>query len=91
MSETVRAAARVAPIRRTLPALIAAGLVAAGPVRAADPIKIGVIAEAQSVAGASIPQAVQLAADEINAQGGVDGRQIQVVTYDDKSSASDAV
>ena len=33
MSETVRAAARVAPIRRTLPALIAAGLVAAGPVR----------------------------------------------------------
>ncbi|WP_182180858.1 ABC transporter substrate-binding protein, partial [Methylobacterium radiotolerans] len=41
--------------------------------------------------GASIPQAVQLAADEINAQGGVDGRQIQVVTYDDKSSASDAV
>ncbi|WP_020096434.1 ABC transporter substrate-binding protein, partial [Methylobacterium sp. 285MFTsu5.1] len=91
MSETVRAAARVAPIRRTLPALIAAGLVAAGPVRAADPIKIGVIAEAQSVAGASIPQAVQLAADEINAKGGVDGRQIQVVTYDDKSSASDAV
>ncbi|APT30730.1 membrane Transport [Methylobacterium phyllosphaerae] len=91
MSETVRAAARVAPIRRMLPALIAAGLVAAGPVRAADPIKIGVIAEAQSVAGASIPQAVQLAADEINAKGGIDGRQIQVVTYDDKSSASDAV
>ncbi len=71
MSETVRAAARVAPIRRMLPALIAAGLVAAGPVRAADPIKIGVIAEAQSVAGASIPQAVQLAADEINAKGGI--------------------
>ncbi len=36
--------------------------------------------------GASIPQAAQLAADEINAKGGVEGRMIQVVTYDDKSS-----
>jgi hypothetical protein len=35
---------------------------------AADPIKIGVIAEAQAIAGASIPQAAQLAADEINAK-----------------------
>ena len=35
------------------------------------PIKIGVIAEAQAVAGSSIPQAAQLAADEINAAGGL--------------------
>ena len=34
---------------------------------------------------------LHMAADEINAKGGIDGRQIQVVTYDDKSSASDAV
>ena len=33
------------------------------------PIKIGVIAEAQAVAGSSIPSAAQIAADEINAQG----------------------
>src|SRR4051794_28333943 len=77
--------------RRALALLAVAGLVTTEPARAADPIRIGVIAEAQSVVGASIPQAVQLAADEINAKGGVDGRQIQVVTYDDKSSASDAV
>jgi branched-chain amino acid transport system substrate-binding protein len=38
-----------------------------------DPIRIGVIAEAQAVAGSSIPLAAQLAADEINAAGGVDG------------------
>jgi branched-chain amino acid transport system substrate-binding protein len=76
---------------RALALLAVAGLVGAGPAWAADPIRIGVIAEAQSVVGASIPQAVQLAADEINGQGGIDGRQIQVVTYDDKSSASDAV
>jgi branched-chain amino acid transport system substrate-binding protein len=56
-----------------------------------DPIKIGVIAEAQAVAGSSIPQAAQLAADEINAAGGVDGRKIEIVAYDDHSSAAEAV
>lgn len=58
---------------------------------AADTIKIGVIAEAQAIAGASIPQAAQLAADEINAKGGIDGRKIEIVTYDDHSSSADAV
>ena len=58
---------------------------------AADTIKIGVIAEAQAIAGASIPQAAQLAADEINAKGGIDGRKIELVTYDDHSSSADAV
>jgi branched-chain amino acid transport system substrate-binding protein len=57
---------------------------------AADPIKIGVIAEAQAIAGASIPQAAQLAADEINAKGGVDGRKIEIVTYDNHSSSADS-
>ncbi len=78
-------------VGRSLSAAVTATLVLHAPAWAAEPVKIGVIAEAQSVAGASIPQAVQLAADEINAKGGVDGRMIQVVTYDDKSSAADAV
>jgi len=56
-----------------------------------EPIKIGVIAEAQSVAGSSIPQAAQLAADEINASGGVNGRKIEIVSYDDHSTAPEAV
>jgi len=55
------------------------------------PIKIGVIAEAQSVAGSSIPQAAQLAADEINAAGGVNGRKIQIISYDNHSSAAESV
>src|SRR5450432_297807 len=55
------------------------------------PIKIGVIAEAQAVAGSSIPQAAQIAADEINAKGGVDGRKIELVSYDDHSSSAEAV
>jgi len=58
---------------------------------AADPIKIGVIAEAQAIAGASIPQAAQMAAEEINAKGGVDGRKIEIVTYDNHSSSADSV
>ena len=66
-------------------------LLGAGPARAADPIRIGVIAEAQAIAGASIPQAAQLAADEINAKGGVDGRKIEIITYDNHSSSADSV
>jgi branched-chain amino acid transport system substrate-binding protein len=64
---------------------------ASGQALAADPIKIGVIAEAQAIAGASIPQAAQMAADEINAKGGVDGRQIEIIAYDNHSSSADSV
>jgi branched-chain amino acid transport system substrate-binding protein len=78
---------------RSLLGATALGLVAAasGQALAADPIKIGVIAEAQAIAGASIPQAAQLAADEINAKGGVDGRKIEIITYDNHSSSADSV
>ncbi|NML46519.1 ABC transporter substrate-binding protein [Ramlibacter sp. G-1-2-2] len=58
---------------------------------AADPIKIGVIAEAQAVAGSSIAPAAQLAADEINAKGGIDGRKVEIVVYDNHSSAAESV
>jgi branched-chain amino acid transport system substrate-binding protein len=54
-------------------------------------IKIGVIAESQAVAGSSIPLAAQLAADEINAKGGIGGRKVQIVSYDDHSSSAEAV
>jgi branched-chain amino acid transport system substrate-binding protein len=81
----------VLKVGRSVSAALVATVALHATAQAADPIRIGVIAEASSVAGASIPQAVQLAADEINAKGGVDGRMIQVVTYDDKSSAADAV
>jgi len=64
---------------------------ASGPSFAAEPIKIGVIAEAQAIAGASIPQAAQMAADEINAKGGVEGRKIEIVPYDNHSSSADSV
>ena len=77
-----------------LPLLLGAALtlgVSGSAATAADTIKIGVIAEAQAIAGASIPQAAQLAADEINGKGGVDGRKIEIVTYDNHSSSADSV
>jgi branched-chain amino acid transport system substrate-binding protein len=58
---------------------------------AQDPIKIGVIGEESSVAGASLTKAALLAADDINSTGGVNGRRIQVITYDNHSSAADSV
>jgi len=40
-------------------------LTAAAHAQSADPIKIGVIAEVQSIAGAATPGGAQIAADEI--------------------------
>lgn len=59
--------------------------------QAQEPIKIGVIGEESAVAGASITKAALLAGDEINAHGGVNGRRIQVITYDNHSSAAEGV
>lgn len=56
-----------------------------------EPIKIGVIGEESSLAGGSITKAALLAAEDINAKGGVNGRRIQVIPYDDHSSAAEAV
>ncbi|MFL6691849.1 MAG: ABC transporter substrate-binding protein [Ramlibacter sp.] len=79
-------------MRYLLPGLVlASSLVTPAVVLAADPIRIGVIAEAQAVAGSSIGPAAQLAAEEINAKGGVNGRKIEIVVYDDHSSAAEAV
>src|ERR1700728_4085486 len=87
-------AARSAVLRGALGAASAALMLAAAQPAWADdpaPIKIGVIAEAQAVAGSSIPQAAQIAADEINAEGGVDGRKIEIVSYDNHSSSAESV
>jgi len=91
MRETSHAA-MFAPLRSLIGAsAIGLAALASSQALAADPIKIGVIAEAQAIAGASIPQAAQMAADEINAKGGVDGRKIEIVTYDNHSSSADSV
>ncbi|MBV8924566.1 MAG: ABC transporter substrate-binding protein [Bradyrhizobium sp.] len=84
---------RLPPLRRAALAATAAALCLAAPAHAqsGDPIKIGVIAEVQSIAGADTGHGAQIAADEINAKGGILGRKIEIVTYDNKSSSADSV
>ncbi|HKM61844.1 MAG TPA: ABC transporter substrate-binding protein [Acidisphaera sp.] len=72
-------------------AAVGASLVSAGAALAADPIKIGVIAEESAISGVGIPNGAKIAADEINAAGGINGRMIEIVQYDDHNSAADAV
>jgi len=58
---------------------------------AKEPIKIGIISEESSIAGAGISKSARLAVEAINALGGVDGRRLEIVQYDDHSQAADAV
>jgi len=78
---------------RTVAALLSSAVLgfSAAAACAEEPIKIGVIGEESSVAGASITKAAALAIEDINAHGGVNGQRVEVVTYDDHSSAADAV
>lgn len=87
----ILAQSRIREIWGTLLLAMISCLCACSGSQAKDPIKIGVIGEESSVAGASLTKAAQLAADEINAQGGVNGRPIQIITYDNHSSAAEGV
>src|SRR5690349_11567088 len=60
---------------------------------AADPIKIGVpvgLSGANSVVAPSVVQSAELAVEEINAKGGILGRQVQLEVADDGSGAAGA-
>jgi branched-chain amino acid transport system substrate-binding protein len=84
-------AAPIGSLLRLTTVFIAFAIASSAQAQDQGPIKIGVIAEAQAVAGSSIPLAARLAADEINANGGVDGRKIEIVSYDNHSSSADSV
>ncbi len=80
--------------RRLLTGSVGAAGMAALPAiarAAAEPIRIGVIAEMSTLPGAAIPKGAQMAADAINARGGVMGRPLQLIVYDDHVSAAEAV
>src|SRR4051812_29556038 len=77
---------------RLLRASLAFAVVSA-PAMAADPIRIGVpvgLSGANSVVAPSVVQAAELAVEEINANGGVLGRQLQLEIADDASGAAGA-
>ncbi|WP_102222635.1 substrate-binding protein [Acidimangrovimonas sediminis] len=75
--------------RRLLLTALAATMLA-GPAMAEEPFLIGIpvgLSGANSVVAPSVVQAAELAVDEINAKGGVLGRQLKVVVADDGSGA----
>jgi len=75
-------------------AVALAAALSLGAAQAADPIKIGV-AEALSGGaaqyGISIRNAFQMASEEINAAGGVNGRQIELVIEDEQGKKDEAI
>lgn len=82
-------------LRRThlLMAGLLAGALAAGPVRAADTITIGIpvgLSGANSVVAPSVVQSAELAAEEINAKGGILGKKVVLEVVDDASGAAGA-
>jgi len=59
-----------------------------------DTIKIGVLAPLSgdgAVHGVPVEQAAKLAAEEINAAGGIDGKMIEIIAYDTKGDGAEAV
>jgi branched-chain amino acid transport system substrate-binding protein len=65
-----------------------------GPVHAEDTIKIGVtqpLTGAFAASGNYVMQGAKIAADEINANGGVLGKRIELVIEDNKSNPTEAV
>jgi branched-chain amino acid transport system substrate-binding protein len=70
-------------------ASLALGLGAATPAQAAEPIKIGFgmgLTGGLASAGKQALLAIEIWRDEVNAQGGILGRPVQLVYYDDQSN-----
>src|SRR3981189_543501 len=66
---------------------------AVAPAAAADPIRIGVpvgLSGANSVVAPSVVQSAELAAEEINAKGGIMGKKVALEVADDGSGAAGA-
>lgn len=67
--------------------------IAASIAQAADPIKIGSVLSLTGPAsylGSPMQQSVEMAIDEMNSKGGILGRKIELVQYDDESDAGKA-
>src|SRR5437588_4759834 len=73
-----------------LPAGIALGSLADRPARAAEPVKVGLVAAlsgASAKSGEGITRGLTIAIDEINARGGVlGGRMVELIRRDDESN-----
>jgi branched-chain amino acid transport system substrate-binding protein len=76
--------------RRALGSAAAAALLlAAAPAQAADPIKVGMslaLTGTGAPAGKMLQAAIELWRDDVNAKGGLLGRPVEVIVYDDQSN-----
>jgi branched-chain amino acid transport system substrate-binding protein len=61
-------------------------IIFSGPVQSTENIKIGVVGDLDMTIGRSALQGVTLAAEQINAEGGIMGRNITIVAEDDDSA-----
>src|SRR6185437_15795038 len=64
-------------------------LLAVGQAQAADPIKVGMslaLTGAGAPAGKMLQAAIELWRDDVNAKGGLLGRPVEVIVYDDQSN-----
>ncbi|MGC9270538.1 ABC transporter substrate-binding protein [Acidiphilium sp.] len=59
--------------------------------QAAKPIVVGITTELGTIPGKAIANGATLAAEQINASGGIDGRQIKLIIEDDHLSTTDAI
>src|SRR6266576_3920742 len=78
----------------TTGAAVAASTIAKPAIAAKDPILIGylpALTGPSSSTGVGINRGVQMAVQEINAAGGVDGRQLELITRDTQSDPTKAV
>lgn len=82
---------RYATLKLTAAGLALSGLLAGANAQTPPPVRIGVMAKFAQINGAAILNGATLAAEEINAGGGIKGRKVELITYDDQGSASDAV
>src|ERR1700712_4902350 len=76
-------------IRARLAACVVAGIASVSSAQAADPVKVGVIFPLSGGAGRQgqeVVQAMQAMAAIINQDGGVLGRQVEIVARDDEST-----
>jgi branched-chain amino acid transport system substrate-binding protein len=65
-----------------------------GAVQAADTLKIGLLAPLTGFAaadGASVLNSVKLALEKVNKEGGILGKQVELVAYDDRADGKEAV
>ena len=82
---------RALAVSSILVAMIALSLAVAQPARAAEPIKIGfgmALTGGLAGAGKAALIAMQIWRDDVNAKGGLLGRQVELVYYDDQTNPS---